>query len=537
MSRAVGVELTETSVRLLALENGGAKAKALLFHQAPIPAGEELPWEDRAAMALKEAFAASKASRARVVAALDSGHAILREVALPFKGEEQIRKTVRYELESMIHNYSIEQLVVAHYRIGETDKGTVLLAAAVPKEVVARTLRVFAKAGIDPVALDLDVCAVFNAMKHAGAVETDEPQLLIYGTSKFTKLILVENRKPRSIRTIRFSLPDAGPAPKAAPEEVAPILMLETEDVPRFRELDAGAQAGLVGILAKEVSRFLLAQAATASPSHILLAGDFEDEEAARQIEAATRIPVKTFDLLAAVEGAGIDGRPARAAAALGLALKGAGTDALGMDFRQDEFRYQKKYEALKTTALVAAELLVVLLAAVGLHLWFKRGDLQKANTWVLEQQRVFYEGLVGDELADASQAYPKLNDLYKKAGQQTNPEGPLVESGRAAWIELFGAVQRFKQKYASQKLGGGDLFLMIDGVEIQQTTTSGNESLTLTLRGKIRNHEFAGVLKNEVRAAEVFAAADWSGPIVPIEGGLFQFSLKAVKTKPKRTT
>ncbi len=538
MSRAVGVELTETSVRLLALENGGAKAKAVLFHQTPIPAGEELPWEDRAGMALKEAFAASKASRARVVAAVDSGHAILREVALPFKGEEQIRKTVRYELESMIHNYSIEQLVVSHYKIGDTDKGTVLLAAAVPKEVVARILRVFAKAGIDPVALDLDVCAVFNAMKHAGAVEAVAPHLLIYGTSKFTKLILVENGKPRSIRTIRFSLPAEG-APKAPPEETrgdSPILILESEDAPRFRELDAGAQAGLVGILAKEVSRFLLSQAATSSPSHILLAGDFEDEEAARQIGAATRIPVKTFKLLDAVEGAGIDGRSARVAAALGLALKGAGTDALGMDFRQEEFRYQKKYEALKTTALVAAELLVVLLAAVGLHLWFKRGDLRKANAWMFEQHRIFYEGLVGDELADPRQAYAKLSELYRKAGQQTNPEGPLVESGRTAWIELFGAVQRFKQKYAPQKLGGGDLYLMIDGVEIQQTTTSGNESLTLTLRGKIRNHEFAGVLKNEVRAAEVFAAADWSGPIVPIEGGLFQFTLKAVKSKAKRT-
>src|SRR5262245_62167124 len=121
MSRAVGVELTETSVRLLALENGGAAARALLFHQQANPAGDGLPWEDRAAMALKEAFAVSKAPRTRVVGAVDSGHAILREVALPFKGEEQVRKTVRYELESLIHNHSIEELVVAHYKTGETD--------------------------------------------------------------------------------------------------------------------------------------------------------------------------------------------------------------------------------------------------------------------------------------------------------------------------------------------------------------------------------------------------------------------------------
>ena len=127
------------------------------------------------------------------------------------------------------------------------------------------------------------------------------------------------------------------------------------------------------------------------------------------------------------------------------------------------------------------------------------------------------------------------MSDLYRKAAAEGGQDGPLVESGRTAWIALFDALQRFQRKYGAQKLGGGDLFLEIEGVEIQQTTTSGNESLTLTFRGKIRNHEYAGVLKNEVRAAEIFANADWSAPFTPLEGGLYQFSLKATKAKPKK--
>jgi Tfp pilus assembly PilM family ATPase len=531
MARAVGVEITEASVRLLSYEQGGDRGKILQFHQTAIPAEADVPWEDRAAKALKEAFAVSKAPRSRVVAAVDSGHAILREVTLPFKGEDQIRKTVRFELESLIHNHAIDELVVSYYKTGETDKGTLLLAAAVPKDVVARTLRVFEKAGVDPVALDLDVCAVFNAMKHAGAI-TDEPHLLVYGTSKFTKLILVEDRKPRSIRTIRFALPgEAEPAAELPGE--TPIVIVDPEDGPSFQELDPAVQGTLVEILAKEVARFLLAHAGTSSPSHILLAGDFEDPVPASKIEAATKIPVRTFNLLEAMDGAG--DRSARVAAPLGLALKGAGSDALGMDFRQDEFQYRKKFDALKTTALVTAELLIVLLAAVTLHLWFKRSELAKANAFLLEEQRNVYRGALNEELADATQAYPKLAELYRKAAAEGGQEGPLVESGRTAWIALFDALQRFQRKYASQKLGGGELYLEIDGVEIQQTTTSGNESLTLTFRGKIRNHEYAGVLKNEVRAAEVFANADWSAPFTPLEGGLYQFSLKSTKAKAKR--
>src|SRR5689334_5082655 len=238
MARSVGVELTPAHVRILALEHTGKASKILQFHEAPIPEGE-LPWEDRAGAALRDAVAASKIPKGRVVAALDSGDAILREVSLPFKGDDQIRKTVRFEMESLIHNYTIEQLVVTHYKTGETDKGSLLLAAAVPKTVIEKRLKLFQGAGIDPVALDLDGAAVLNAMLHAGAIATDEPLLVVHGTPKFTKLVFIEERRPRSIRTIRFSMagsPEVAAAaakPANAPTEtgeVMPIAMVTESD-------------------------------------------------------------------------------------------------------------------------------------------------------------------------------------------------------------------------------------------------------------------------------------------------------------------
>src|SRR6187549_2022067 len=205
MARSVGVELTPAHVRILSLEHAGKVSKILQFHETPIPAGET-PWEERAVEALKLACADSKVPKGRIIGSLDSGDSILREVSLPFKGDDQIRKTVRFEMESLIHNYTIEQLVVSHYKTGETDKGSLLLAAAVPKTVIEKRLKLFQSAGVDPVALDLDVAAVINAMLHAGAIATDEPLLLVHGTPKFTKLVFIEERRPRSIRTIRFSI-------------------------------------------------------------------------------------------------------------------------------------------------------------------------------------------------------------------------------------------------------------------------------------------------------------------------------------------
>jgi Tfp pilus assembly PilM family ATPase len=535
MVRAVGVELTPAHVRILSIEHGGRKTKILQFHEAPIPPDPAMPWEERAAATLKEAFRIAKAPHGRIVAALDSGDAILREVSLPFKGDEQVRKTVRFEMESQIHNYTIEQLVVSYYKTGETDKGSLVLAAAVPKTVIAKRLKLFQDAGLDPLALDLDVCAVFNAMSHAGAIATDEAHLLVYGTSKFTKLVFIEERRPRSIRTIRFSLPGGSLAPPedTMPDSALPIVIIP--DGQDFSSLEPVLQTSLIDILAKEISRFLLANAASSSPAHILLAGEFEDPQAARMLDTATQIPVRTFNLLDGVEhpfGRESGVTSARMAAALGLALKGAGVDGLGMDFRQEEFQYTKKFEALKTTLLVTVELALVFLAAMALHLHFKKRDLHDASKSVLERQRTFYEGVTGEILTDAKAAFPKMKELWSQAQTDRGADLPLKTSAREAWRDLADAFHKFQQKHGDRMIGDGQMYLEIETLTIQQSTTPGNESLMLTLQGKIRNREFAGLLKNEIRAQTLFQNAEFVGamPQIP-ESNLVQFTLKATQS------
>jgi Tfp pilus assembly PilM family ATPase len=546
MARSVGVELTPAHVRILSLEHAGKVSKILQFHETPIPSGET-PWEERAGQALKDACSASKIPKGRMIAALDSGDAILREVSLPFKGDDQIRKTVRFEMESLIHNYTIEQLVVASYKTGETDKGSLLLAAAVPKVVIDKRLKLFQGAGVDPVALDLDVAAVFNAMLHAGAIATDEPLLLVHGTPKFTKLVFIEERRPRSIRTIRFSL-EATPQPVAAipleasagadvtdetkTGEIIPIVMVSESDTvgTNFGELSREHQTALIGILSKEISRFLLANASSASPAHILLSGDFEADGAATMLESATRIPVKTFDLVQAVDPAskGV-GTSDRIAVPLGLALKGVGIDAMGMDFRQDEFQYTKRFEALKTTLLVTVELVIVFLAAIALHFYFKKKDLDANIKTVFNYQQAMYENVTGETLSDPTQAYVKFSEYARKAG--LGVQGlPIKASAREAWRDLFNALQRFQVNHGNKTLSDGTLYLEIESLDIQQSTTPGNETLTMTMRGKVRNLEFLGLLKQEIRAVDLFANVGEVGATPAVEGGLHQFTLRSTK-------
>jgi Tfp pilus assembly PilM family ATPase len=476
-----------------------------------------------------------------MAACLDAGEAILREVSLPFKNEDQIRKTIRFELESQIHNYSIEQLVVAHYATGRTDKATHLLGAAVPKTAVARRLQVLEDGGAEPMWLDLDVAAAFNAMKDAGAIDTDAPHLLVFGTTKFTKLVFIEDRKPKSIRTIRFSLtgpaaedipvPAGAAADDGAPE---PIVIVMAEDAPRFHALDFDEEAWRMEILAKEISRFLLANAAGATPAHILLAGAFQDDQASQLLEAATHIPVRTVNLLDSYDHP--FARPdaevsARLAVPLGLALKALETDALGLDFRQDEFSYKKKFDAIKGAALVTLELAVVLLAAVALHLHYQKTDLRAANAFVLDHHRVVCEDVTGQKVDDAATAYAKTRDYLARLEGPQGQGAPMDRSAREIWRDLFRALQAFQQKYGPQELGGASLYVDLEGLDIRQTTTPGNEGVEVLVRGKVRNLEFAGALKDEVRkAGDLFKDADYVGQLA-VAGDLYQFTLRAARS------
>jgi hypothetical protein len=52
-----------------------------------------------------------------------------------------------------------------------------------------------------------------------------------------------------------------------------------------------------------------------------------------------------------------------------------------------------------------------------------------------------------------------------------------------------------------------------------------------MMLRGKIRNMEFLGLLKNEIRSVELFSNVDLQGAATP-NNDLYQFTLKATKGK-----
>jgi Tfp pilus assembly PilM family ATPase len=540
MARGVGIEIGDHRVRVAVVETSAKRVKLVSFHEQGVGTSEKVSVEDLTAEALRAAVGQAKA-RGRIVASLDSGDAVLRELTLPFKSDDQIKKTYRFELESLIHNYSIEDLVCDYFKVGETDKGTTILAAAVPRKIVESRLAVLQKAGLDPAALDLDVTALFNAIAKVGAVDTDEPFLIVYGTARYTKIILVEKRCPRSIRTIRFSFPTAEAAEREQQErkknrewktadldKPAPIVILTENDSQKFADLDLEQRASLIEILAKEISRFLLANAAAAAPTHIL--------------EAGTQLPVKPLGILARIDHTmgKDDGSAMRLPVAVGLALKACDEDALGLDFRRAEYSYGKKWESVKTTALVTLELVVVLLAAVALHFYFVGQDYRLAHDKMMEYHKALYEDIPGNaKLANPEDAFDKLvarhRELQSSLGGGDHPiERSALDLANQFWRAAW-QLQQDSMKPGG-KLEGKDLYYLIESMKVSQVTQPGNESVSLEVTGTIQSIAYATKLQEKVRAIEPYKDGAWTVDIPGFDpkDGMQRFTMRITKSKRK---
>ena len=508
MARGLGIEIDSDGVRALALE-GGKRPKILGFSERHIDPDESRPWSDRAREAVAAAVAEAGA-RGRVVASIDSGDAILRELQLPFTNDEQIRKTVRFELEQHVHNHAIEDLVVDYVKTGSTEKGTQILVAAVPKTLVEERLRLLESAGTDPALLDLDALALFNALVEAGAVQDDAPLLALHGGARFTKFLLIENRRPKAIRTLRYSSTPAtaepgeaeGPASEG-PETGDDLYVLVDNATP-------------VDILAIEAGRFLMASAASAVPSKIIITGRLDADAVAGPLLEATGAPVEPFDLLArfAPVPPSVQGLDRRVPVALGLALKAVDRDATGTDFRREEFSYSRKFENVKSSALVLVDLVLMLLALVALHLHFKAVDLQ-AETDLLY---TYHAQVVADAVEfDPNKIPPPLKDdpsksleflkkrideLSKELGQGDHP---IERSSLNLLSRIWRTLEQFNIQHRTKKSGDQAFYFLVESVNATQVPDRG--IVQITMAGQASTVPLAEAFLQMVRLTAPFSS------------------------------
>ncbi len=444
MAKTCGIRIGPRRFEIVVLDGTAKKHRITAFRTGEFPQGGENPTADAEA-ALAEAVKELGVPTDAIGVAIDSGLAAYRTLKLPVLEEAKIAEIIKFEVESQLPQWNIDDVVVDFMALDKTESETNLLVTAVPKVQLQRELDVCARAGAEPQEAELEATAMVNAAVAADICHVDDAQLLVHIGEVSTAVVVMDGGRVRSIRAIRIGAlaHDAGvaePGVAGGGEEAPAVPVIPPEELQRRLEQS-------VSRIRRELSRTLSA-ARTANPiTAIYVCGWELPNLVGSQIQD---VPVYELDVFEEDSG-----QPAQGAAPLvvayGVALRQLGGGPLRASLRREELRFTGTLERLEMPLAIAVLLLVTWLAIVNI---FEHKRLQRADSDVtlwLQSARNF---LISDPKAgvagNLSKPWPELQSYVERA---VRDDGGLEESSAERLAEIE---RRLKSKVTelNSKLG-----------------------------------------------------------------------------------
>lgn len=410
MPRACGLELTPTTFRAVVVDGTpkGWRVTAYAEKEVP-PPPEGVDPKEAYAKEVAAFVAERKLPRGVLIPSLPAAKATIREVSLPFGSDEQLRKTVKFELESHTHSIDVEQVVVDFVKVDQKEKQTFLLALAVEKKDVRARLEQMAGAKVDPPSVDLDATAALNAILNLAGQEGADSFVALYATRAGCFLYYVSG----GLKLMR----------------VLPL---------------GSGEDGFEAKAAGEVGRTLLRVSSGQDLPVVVVCGDADDLPAlAGRIAREAGVQAKALELMPdglAFEGA--DRARRAGGVALGLALKGIGLDRVGTDLRREEFTYERKTDQLKRAVAMLLLMVNIFLGLWAYKAWSDRGFWQGRMNELLGLERKMYKDLFPEEKEPTR---PLEAFRTKKTEWQESQGGgghPVPVSALTYWAMLFNKIQ-----------------------------------------------------------------------------------------------
>ncbi len=175
MAKGVGLDAGAFEVKVVELDGSYRKPRLAKVNIDRVPAaganleGHEQEEAEAALHALKDA----QIGRDGVCLGFPCREAVLRAMTVPFVGDDQIRKVLKFEAEGEIQHHNVDDMVVDFHVLERGQTDTRVLVAAVPKKSLGTLLDALAEFGIDPERVDLDLMALFRAAEWAGCFGED----------------------------------------------------------------------------------------------------------------------------------------------------------------------------------------------------------------------------------------------------------------------------------------------------------------------------------------------------------------------------
>src|SRR5688572_16437114 len=175
MAKSCGIRIGPKRYELVVLEGSAKKHRITAFQAGEFPTGGEDPVAERAHL-LKEAAKTHGIPHDSVGIAIDSGLAAFRTIKLPFSDPAKIEEVLKFEVESQLPQWTIDEVVTDWVVREQSERESDLLVTAVPKAEIARVLDIAARAGIEPLEVEIEATAMVNAAMGADICHENDAQ-------------------------------------------------------------------------------------------------------------------------------------------------------------------------------------------------------------------------------------------------------------------------------------------------------------------------------------------------------------------------
>ncbi len=480
----LSIDFRDRGIRLLETEGNLKSLKISKFCILKAAAKDaDILDDESAAEALDTALGhvLSKNNFAREPAgmALGSSYCFFRDLELPFKSDDQIRKVIKFEVEGSIQA-DIDDVVITHYKKTESLDKSHLLVTGAKKSVLMKQLKLLEKKNVDPYFIDLDLLSFYNALSATGYLKENDCFLVINITDWATHILVLNRERLTSARTIPLGVNelcralehDLKMARINAEDGVEALLEItslkeitteiagteneddetvESVDEPSGEPLSSRSQEAkelvkqrrldFINKLKRELIRSFTFLDPEEKPQKVFITGSGCCMPGISELlEELFGTEVEELDLLSRVEHAWaddsktIDAVNREIAIPLGTAFKTAGHNMTRVDFRQEEARYSKKFDQIKVPLACLVFLLLILVVLLNLEQYM----LRKAKNWEMDQITTLAGGALKTALEDIELA-DKLAEKHKPGMDRINGITRGIESKSRSLGDLLG--------------------------------------------------------------------------------------------------
>lgn len=383
MARSCGLRIGPKHFEMVVLDGGPKKHKITAYHMGVFPEGDEEEGHKEASRVLKQAASEFKIPRDNIGIAIDTGRAAFRRVKLPFTDRAKIEQVLKYEVESDLPQYNVDELVVDFHPLMESGDQTELLVSAVPKADLGQVIELCEGAGIEALEAELETTSIVNAASGAGLCNIDDAQLLVHVGEYSTSVVVMDAGEVREMRVIHIGAlsheATMAAEPPAADEEGEESTEDSQEPVAEPEStVDSFEVARRLEQTVKRIRRELgvtLSGARTIHPCDAIYVCGLELPGLIGS--SVLDVPIYVLDCFDEDGGQPADGFGALVVS-YGVALRRLGGAVVEGSLRREELRFTGTFERLEFPLAVTGLLLATLLGVVNILLTREGGWLEK---------------------------------------------------------------------------------------------------------------------------------------------------------------